>query len=135
NKIDVTVRPSGRSFGSLPELQQYDAVILADVPREQFTDNQIKMLVTNTQHMGAGLVMIGGPNSFGAGGWTNSELEQAMPLDFQIKNAKVVPKGALALIMHASELPQGNHWQKVIAREAIQSLGDLDYCALLHWNG
>ncbi len=135
NKIEVVVRPSSTSFASLPELQQYDAVILANVPREQFSENQIKMLVTNTQHMGAGLVMIGGPNSLGAGGWTNTELEKAMPLDFQIKNAKVVPKGALALVMHASELPQGNHWQKLIAREAIKALGDLDYCALLHWNG
>lgn len=135
NNIEVVVRASGQAFNSLPELQQYDAVILANVPREQFTDNQVKMLVTNTQHMGAGLVMLGGPDSFGAGGWTNTELEEAMPLDFQIKNAKVVPKGALALIMHASELPQGNHWQKIIAREAIRSLGDLDYCALLHWDG
>ena len=33
--------------------------------------------------------MIGGPNSFGAGGWSNTELEKAMPVDFQIKNAKV----------------------------------------------
>ena len=38
-------------------------------------------------------MMLGGPNSFGAGGWTNTELEKAMPVDFQIKNAKVVPAG------------------------------------------
>ena len=49
------------------------------------------MLVRNTQQMGAGLVMLGGPNSFGAGGWTDTELEKAMPVDFQIKSAKVVP--------------------------------------------
>ena len=47
------------------------------------------MLVRNTQQMGAGLVMLGGPNSFGAGGWTGTELEKAMPVDFQIQNAKV----------------------------------------------
>ena len=55
--------------------------------------------------------MLGGENSFGAGGWANTELEQAMPVDFQIKNAKVVPVGALAMVMHASEMPQGNYWQ------------------------
>ena len=47
------------------------------------------MLVRNTEQLGAGLVMLGGQNSFGAGGWTNTELEKAMPVDFQIKNAKV----------------------------------------------
>ena len=34
-----------------------------------------------------GLVVLGGPNSFGAGGWTNTELEKALPVDFQIDNA------------------------------------------------
>ena len=67
-----------------------------------FSDDQIAVLVRNTQQMGAGLVMLGGPNSFGAGGWANTELEKAMPVDFQIKNAKVVPVGALVLMMHAS---------------------------------
>ncbi len=110
-------------------------MVLANVPREHFSDEQIEMLVRNTQQMGAGLVMLGGPNSFGAGGWTNTELEKAMPVDFQIKNAKVVPGGALAMIMHASEMAEGNYWQKVIAQEAIKALGAEDYCGVLHWDG
>ena len=73
------------------------------------------MLVRNTQQMGSGLVMLGGPNSFGAGGWTGTELEEAMPVDFQIKNKQVAPIGALAMLMHASEMADGNHWQKKIA--------------------
>ncbi len=93
------------------------------------------MLARNTQQMGAGLVMLGGPNSFGAGGWTDTEVEKAMPVDFQIKSAKVVPRGALAMIMHASEIAEGNYWQKVIAREAIKALGPQDYCGIIHWNG
>ncbi len=51
------------------------------------------MLVRNTEELGCGLVMLGGPNSFGAGGWANTELEKAMPVDFQIKSTKVVPVG------------------------------------------
>ena len=93
------------------------------------------MLVRNTEELGCGLIMIGGPNSFGAGGWTNTELEKAMPVDFQIKSAKVVPVGALVLNMHASEIPQANYWQKVICQEAIKALGPRDYCGLVSWNG
>jgi uncharacterized membrane protein/Mg-chelatase subunit ChlD len=133
--LEVTIRPSNQLPNGLPELQQYDTVILANVPREHFSDQQITMLVLNTQNMGSGLVMLGGPNSFGAGGWSNTEIEKAMPVDFQIKSAKVVPKGALALLMHASEMPEGNHWQKVVAQESIKALGGEDYCGLLHWNG
>ena len=85
--------------------------------------------------MGGGLVVLGGPNSFGAGGWTNTELEQALPVDFEIKSAKVVHVGALVLMMHASEMPQGNQWQKVVAQVAIKALGAQDYCGLLHFQG
>ena len=59
--------------------------------------------------------MLGGPDSFGAGGWANTKLEEAMPVDFQIKSAQVVPVGELALMMHGGEMPQGNFWQKKIA--------------------
>src|SRR5262249_19614123 len=27
----------------------------------------------------------------------------------------------------------GNYWQKVIAREALKTLGDQDYCGIVHW--
>ena len=77
--------------------------------------------------------MLGGDASFGAGGWANTELEKAMPVDFQIKNAKVQAVGALVMMMHASEMAQGNYWQKVIGQEALKALGPMDYCGLVHW--
>jgi len=133
--LEVAVRNSNQAFVDIADLQQYHSVILANVPREHFTDAQIQMLVRNTQQLGSGLLMLGGPNSFGAGGWANTPLEQAMPVDFQIKAAKVIPQGALAIIMHASEMAQGNYWQKVIAEEAIKALGPRDYCGLIRWDG
>jgi len=143
--LEVTRTTSNQLFSSPGELLPYDTVVLANVPRAtgesesdeiyHFTDEQIRMLVQNTQVMGAGLVMLGGPNSFGAGGWTNTELEKAMPVDFQIKSGKVVPKGALVMIMHACEIADGNASQREIAKVAIKALGDHDYCGLLHWNG
>ena len=142
-EIQIEVQRSNELFASLSELQRYDCVILADVPRSSgnvdvqtnFSDAQIDMLVRNTQKLGCGLIMLGGANSFGAGGWTNTALEKAMPVDFQIYNAKVVPVGALAMVMHASEMAQGNYWQKVISREALKVLGPHDYCGVVHWEG
>jgi uncharacterized membrane protein/Mg-chelatase subunit ChlD len=142
NNIEVVVQPSDELFGSLPELQAYDAVILAGVPRvsgdstdelSAFTDAQIEMLVSNTENMGAGLLMIGGPEAFGAGGWIGTRLEEAMPVDFKIRNTKIRAVGALALIMHACEMPEGNYWEKVVARAAIEQLGPADYGGVLHW--
>ena len=142
--IAVTVTPSDRLFSSLAELQRYDSVILANVSRStgtdaenvsSFSDDQISMLIRNTREMGCGLLMLGGPDTFGAGSWTSTELEKAMPVDFEIKSAKVVPVGALVLMMHAGEMPRANYWQKRIAFESIKALGSRDYCGLVQWNG
>jgi len=152
--LQVAVQPSNRLFGSLGELQRFDTVILANVPRSSgfsggspdeggidssridgFSNDQIDMLVRNTEELGCGLIMLGGDRSFGAGDWADSNLEKALPVDFRIKAAKVTPVGALAMIVHACEIPNGNHWQKVIAREAIKTLGPKDYCGLVQWNG
>jgi uncharacterized membrane protein len=142
--IEVETMPSDRLFTGLAELQGFDCVVLANVPRASggesnkettnFSDAQIDMLVRNTEQFGCGLVMIGGNNSFGAGGWTNTELEKAMPVDFQIKNARVKAVGALVMLMHASEIAQGNYWQKVIGAEALKVLGPSDYCGCIHWD-
>ncbi len=142
-KIEVTKQTIDELFSNAVELLQYDSVVLANVPRSSgagvddvshFSDDQIRMLVRNTEQMGCGLVMIGGEKSFGAGGWTGSELEKAMPVDFQIQNDQIQAVGALVLMMHASEMAQGNHWQKVVGQEAIKALGPMDYCGLVHWN-
>jgi uncharacterized membrane protein/Mg-chelatase subunit ChlD len=133
--LEVTQRRAENAFKSLAELQPFDTVLLANVPREHFSPEQIEMLATNTHDLGAGLIMLGGPNSFGAGGWARTEVEAALPLDCEIKSAKVSPKGALALVMHASEMADGNHWQKIVCKQAIQALGSEDYCGVLSWNG
>ena len=142
--MEVTVQFSDELFTSLAELQRYDCVVLANVPRSSgedaesiyhFSDQQLRMLVRNTQELGCGLIMLGGENSFGAGGWSNTELEKAMPVDFQIQNAKVQAVGALAMIFHASEMADGNNWQKKIGVEALKVLGPQDFCGVVHWEG
>ena len=145
NSIEVDIMESTELFGSAAEILQYDSIILANVPRatgnddddgaaaQAFSDQQVRMLVRNCEEMGCGLVMIGGDRSFGAGGWSNSELEKAMPVDFQIKNDKIDAVGALALMMHACEMPDGNFWQTQISRKAIEVLGPMDYCGVVEW--
>lgn len=141
--IEVDTQTSDQLFTSLAELQAYDCVILAGVPRSSgesadsianFSDEQLDILVSNTEQFGCGLIMLGGPNAFGAGGWANTAIEKAMPVDFQIKNKKIEAVGALAMVMHASEIAQGNYWQKRIAKAAMEVLGPMDYCGVLEYN-
>lgn len=119
----------------LAELQKYDAIVLANVPKDAFTDAQQDMIATATHDQGIGLVMIGGEMGFGAGGWMNSPIEKALPVNMQIPALKVKGKAAMVMIMHASEIPEGNYWQKVVAQEALKTLSSYDYAGLLHWQG
>ena len=143
NDIDVDVRDTRNLFSSLVELQSYDSVILAGAPRTSgddttqivsFTEDQIDMLVQSAQQFGMGILMLGGPEAFGAGGWTNKKLEKAMPVNFAIKNSKVEAVGALGMVMHACEIPEGNHWQKMISKAALEALGPSDYCGVVQYD-
>jgi Mg-chelatase subunit ChlD len=144
--LEVDVRPSDRAFSSLAELQRYDSVLLANVPRTtdlaadsfvSLSDDQIEMLVRNTKELGCGLVMLGGSRSFGAGGWAGTPLEAAMPVDFRIKNAKVVPVGALALVIDKSGSMSGEkmHLSLAAARAAIKMLGPRDFITVSAFDG
>ncbi len=117
------------------QLAPYDTIILGNVPKDALTEAQQRLIEANVHDMGAGLIMLGGENSFGAGGWMNTPIEKALPVDMQIKAMKVQGKGAMVLIMHASEIPEGNYWQKVVAQEAIKTLSSYDYAGMLHWEG
>ncbi len=150
NDIEVTLRDTRRPFDDLADLQQFDAVVLADVARvagegaadlTQFSDRQIHALVQNTEHFGGGLVVLGGPNSYGAGGWTNTELEKALPVDFEIDNVKVEVVGALMLVIDSSGSMSGQKiaWSKSAAVAASEMLGKRDYLGVVsfdsaaHW--
>src|SRR5262245_18693983 len=101
-------------------LSNLDCVVLANVPAEELSEEQQEMIRANTYDQGCGLVMIGGRESFGAGGYQNTPVEKALPVDCDIKSIKVAGKGGLVLVMHASEADNGNALQKHIARTAIQ---------------
>lgn len=148
-KLQVDVVPNTRLFGTAAELIAYDAVVLADVPRiggegtglAAFGDDQIRLLTTNVREMGCGLVMLGGPDSFGAGGWAGTPLEEAMPVDFQLKNLEVVPSGALMLVLDSSGSMSGEKIEmcKDAATAAVRALGRRDYAGAVafdsepHW--
>ena len=146
NELAVTTLAAGDVTGAglvggdplptdLSELQKYDAIILANVPKDAFTDAQQELIATATHDQGIGLLMIGGETSFGAGGWMNTPIEKALPVDMQIPALKVKGKAAMVMIMHASEIPEGNYWQAVVAQEALKTLSSYDYAGLLHWQG
>ncbi len=116
-------------------LNKFDCVIMANVPAEQISKEQQLVIRSNIRDQGSGFIMIGGRDGFGAGGWQGTELEKALPVKCDLKAIKVETKNGLVLIMHASEIPQGNTWQKRVAKLAVEKLSPSDMVGLLYWDG
>jgi hypothetical protein len=115
-------------------LSNFDCVILANVSADQVSEENQEVLRSNTHDQGCGLVMIGGPEGYGAGGWQNTAVEKALPVDAEIKSLEVQGKGGLVLIMHASKMADGNLWQKRIAKLAAERLGPADEVGVIDFD-
>jgi hypothetical protein len=48
-----------------------------------------------------------------------------------ITQKKILPKGALVIVLHTCEFDEGNTWGKRIAKEALRVLGAQDECGIL----
>lgn len=112
-------------------LLPYDLVVFPNVPADSFDAVQLQALRDAVYHQGTGFLMLGGPNSYGPGGFHRSAVEEALPVEMDVKQKKVLPKGALAIILHTCEFAEGNTWAKRIAKEAIRVLGAQDDIGLL----
>ncbi len=132
--IAVDRRTPEALAGGLVFLSGYDAVVLANIPRWSVDDSQDRMLYAYVHDLGGGLVMLGGPQSFGAGGWIESRTADALPVRMDPPQTRQMPRGALALIMHSCEMPQGNYWSQEVARAAINALSRMDYVGIVEWN-
>ena len=118
----------------LPRLMDTDAIILADTECANFSLAQQELLCRYVNDLGGGLIMIGGPHSFGAGGWIGSPLQAVLPVDLDPPQKKQMPKGALVLIMHACEMENGNYWGKMVATTAVSALSRQDLAGVLAYN-
>lgn len=117
-------------------LQNYDAVVLANVPfgRAGLTDAQQQMLANYVHDLGGGLVMIGGEDAFGAGGWQGTRLEAVLPVNMDVPAQRQIPKGALVLVIHSCEMPDGNFWGLQCALQAIDTLGAQDEVGIITYD-
>ena len=118
-----TTKPQAGQCGrGLPSLQSYDAVILDNVARASLSERQQGAIEHAVGEMGLGLIMIGGDRSFGAGEWRGSPVEDALPVEMEIKQEEVIPDGCLVMIVHSSEMGEGNAMAIKVCKKAVRPL-------------
>jgi uncharacterized membrane protein len=132
--MDVRYTTTAEFPDNLSRLMGTDAVVLVNTGCGNFSFQQQEMLSRYVTDLGGGLIMVGGPQSFGAGGWIGSPVAEILPVDLDPPQKKQLPKGALVLIMHACEMPQGNYWGTRVALAAVRTLSRLDLIGILAYN-
>lgn len=134
SRIACEVITPAQAPQSLIELQAWDAVIMVNTPSDQIAMRLQEELKAYVHDLGGGLMMVGGPDSFGAGGWLGSPLADALPVRLDPPQKRQMPRGALVLVMHSCEMPQGNYWAKQTGLAAINNLSRLDLIGVVEYN-
>lgn len=116
-------------------LQPYDAILFVNVGTDSLDTVQMKAVHDAIYDLGVGFAMIGGKNSFGPGGYHKTVIEDALPVSMDVSQKKVLPKGALVIILHTCEFAEGNTWAKRITKQAIKVLSPQDEVGVIDYEG
>jgi uncharacterized membrane protein len=125
--VDVTT-PEELPF-TLVGLAQYQSVVLANVPATNLSPQRMNVLQSYVRDLGGGLVAVGGPQTYGPGGYFKTQLEDTLPLDSQIKDQKRIPQLTIAYVIDRSgsmDAPSPSGVPNIeLAKEAIIRSVDL----------
>ncbi len=78
------------------------AVILHDVPFHRLSEPFADALPFYVREQGGGLLMVGGKNSFGSGGYARSPIEDILPVSMELKQEQRKLAVALAMVLDRS---------------------------------
>ena len=135
--IESDVRPPQGMPETLADLQNYELLILSNVPATSLSQLQMEMARTYVQELGGGLIMLGGEQSFGLGGYYKTALEEVLPVRSDFEKEKETPSIAMMLVIDKSGSMGGEKIEmaKSAARGAAELLGRRDKLGVLAFDG
>jgi uncharacterized membrane protein len=86
----------------LAGLSMYDAVALVNVPARELPVGALAALPAYVRDLGKGLLMIGGDDSFGVGGYGQTPVEEALPVYMDVRDREERPDLAIVFLIDKS---------------------------------
>lgn len=122
---------------SLAEINSYDSVFFCNVAAGDVSREQLRLLESAVRDFGVGFVCVGGPDTYAAGAYRGTTLETILPVDMELSSKKVLPPGALVLIIDRSGSMMGDKLDmaRQAAMGAVQALSDNDYVGVIAFDG
>jgi uncharacterized membrane protein len=100
--MEVDVVPSTGLPSSLTALAGYDSIVLDDVPASALGETTMASLQVYVRDLGKGLVMLGGRDSYGAGGYLGTPLEDTLPVYMTVRDRERSPDVAMVAVVDKS---------------------------------
>ena len=120
---------------TLAEIQSYGAVFISNVAAGDLGEDNMRLLESAVRDFGVGLVCVGGDQAYAAGGYRGTPLETTLPVNMELDSKKVLPSGAVALVMHGMEFANGNQVARDCALGVLDALGPQDEMGVVLWDG
>lgn len=83
-------------------LAVYTSIVIANVPAADFSNRQMERIQSYVRDLGGGLVFVGGPDSYGPGGYFQTPLEETLPVETQIRDQQRLPQLSIAYLVDRS---------------------------------
>lgn len=96
-----TIAPEQLSL-ELAQYAMYDSIILHNVPATRIAEKPMEWISRAAGDYGVGLMMLGGEESFGLGGYFHTPIERALPVYMDLQGRKEVPSLGLVLVIDRS---------------------------------
>jgi Ca-activated chloride channel family protein len=127
--IDVTVVEPPGIPKDVAGLQKYDGVVLSNVSSLKLSKPQMAQIRDYVRDHGGGLMMLGGEESFGLGGYYRTPIEEALPVTMDVKQKVEIPSLAVVLSVDRSGSMAMSTDEKItkldLAKEAAHLVVDL----------
>jgi uncharacterized membrane protein/Mg-chelatase subunit ChlD len=133
--IDVVWAPADGMPTSAATLQPYDAVFLSNVRADSLSFAQMTALQVACRDFGIGFGMVGGPDSFGAGGYRGTPIEDMLPVSMDVKKQRRIPSVAVALVIEDLEIQSSVNMSIEAAKATMDLLEPIDQVGVLDCNG
>lgn len=135
--IRVEVRSPEGLPRELAELQKFDCLVLSNIPATAMTIRQMELIRSYVQDLGGGLVMTGGDQAFGLGGYYKTTLEEILPVRSNFEKEREKPSLAMVLVIDKSGSMGGQKIElaKDAAKAAVELLGPRDTVGVIAFDG
>jgi hypothetical protein len=111
---------------SAADLAAYQAVVLVNIPAASLGADGMALLQAATRDLGTGLVVLGGSDSYGPGGYAGTPLETTLPVQIELPQDIKKPPVAVMLVLETTESGQGDQVLRGAAEAVVDQLTSRD---------